>query len=151
MDHSAPIRPQRKRLRWSKHDYSATATYFVTICVHDKECLLGEVVDGRVRRTPYGDVADACWRAIPDHFRHVTLDLWVTMPNHVHGILTVRAEPAATSNKRRQPLPPISIVVRSFKSAATKQINELRSSPGAPVWQRSFHEHVVRTMLIWLE
>ena len=38
----------------------------------------------------------------------------------------------------------MSIVVRSFKSAVTKRINELRGTPGAVVWQRSFHEHVIR-------
>jgi putative transposase len=35
-------------------------------------------------------------------------------------------------------------IVRSFKSAATKLINELRSTPRAPVWQRNYYEHVIR-------
>jgi putative transposase len=33
---------------------------------------------------------------------------------------------------------------RSFKAAAKKQINELRQSPGLPVWQRNYYEHVIR-------
>jgi REP element-mobilizing transposase RayT len=35
-------------------------------------------------------------------------------------------------------------IVRSFKSAVTKRINELHKTPGASVWQRNFHEHIIR-------
>ena len=35
-------------------------------------------------------------------------------------------------------------IVRSFKAATTKRINEMRGTPGAPVWQRNYYEHVVR-------
>jgi hypothetical protein len=36
-------------------------------------------------------------------------------------------------------------IVRSFKSATTKRINALRGTPGAPVWQRNYYEHIIRT------
>jgi REP element-mobilizing transposase RayT len=35
-------------------------------------------------------------------------------------------------------------VVRGFKSAVTKRINEMRHSPGSPLWQRNYYEHVIR-------
>jgi len=35
-------------------------------------------------------------------------------------------------------------IVRAFKSAVTKRINVLRSTPGAPVWQRNYYEHIIR-------
>jgi REP element-mobilizing transposase RayT len=38
----------------------------------------------------------------------------------------------------------LSEIVRSFKSAATKRINESRKSPGIPVWQSRFHDHIIR-------
>jgi putative transposase len=31
-----------------------------------------------------------------------------------------------------------------FKSSATKHINELRQTPGAPVWQRNYYERIIR-------
>jgi REP element-mobilizing transposase RayT len=34
--------------------------------------------------------------------------------------------------------------VGGFKSAITKRINESRATPGAPVWQRNYYEHIVR-------
>jgi REP element-mobilizing transposase RayT len=35
-------------------------------------------------------------------------------------------------------------IIGSFKSASTKQINILRNSPGTPVWQRNYYDHIIR-------
>jgi hypothetical protein len=35
-------------------------------------------------------------------------------------------------------------IIGSLKSYSAKRINEQRDTPGAPVWQRSFHEHIIR-------
>jgi REP element-mobilizing transposase RayT len=35
-------------------------------------------------------------------------------------------------------------LIAGFKSAATKQINQQRATPGAPVWQRNYYEHIIR-------
>jgi len=40
----------------------------------------------------------------------------------------------------------ISSFVAGFKSAATTKINILRNTPGAPVWQPRFHDHIIRNM-----
>jgi len=49
--------------------------------------LSGSVVDNEMRRAECGQIAEDCWRAIPQHFPHVELAAFVVMPNHVHGIL----------------------------------------------------------------
>ncbi len=36
-------------------------------------------------------------------------------------------------------------IVRSFKSVVTRRINIMRNTPGAPVWQRNYYEHIIRT------
>lgn len=38
----------------------------------------------------------------------------------------------------------LSTIMRQFKSMVTKRINQIRNTPGAPVWQRNFYERVVR-------
>lgn len=38
----------------------------------------------------------------------------------------------------------IPTIVRSYKSAVTKRINERHGTPGAPVWQRGYYEHIIR-------
>lgn len=38
----------------------------------------------------------------------------------------------------------IPTIVRAFKSAVTKRINDLRATPGIPIWQRNYYEHIIR-------
>ena len=84
--------------------------------------------------------------------RHeVALDAFQVMPNHFHGIVMIGGDAGLTAQgagARRAPLqrPPKSLgsLVAGFKSAATKQINNLRGTPGSPVWQRNYYEHVIR-------
>lgn len=38
----------------------------------------------------------------------------------------------------------LSTIIRTFKSAVTKHINEIRLSPGVSIWQRNYYEHVIR-------
>ena len=40
--------------------------------------------------------------------------------------------------------PPLSEVVRAFKSFSARRVNELRGAAGAPVWQRNYYEHIIR-------
>jgi hypothetical protein len=35
-------------------------------------------------------------------------------------------------------------IIRGLKSSATKIINQIRNSPGVPVWQRNYYEHIIR-------
>jgi REP element-mobilizing transposase RayT len=133
----------RGSIRLSGHDYRSPGAYFVTLCVQGGECLLGEVVDGEMRLSEWGKIAWNCWQAIPEHFPHVELDGWVVMPNHVHGIIAItdpvveaqHAAPLQGRTPRHSPrtnVQPGSLraIVRSFKSAATRRINELRGTPG---------------------
>lgn len=39
----------------------------------------------------------------------------------------------------------IGTIVRGFKSAITKRINEIRDNPDCPVWQRNYYEYVIRS------
>jgi hypothetical protein len=39
----------------------------------------------------------------------------------------------------------IPTIVRSYKSAVTKSINELRCAPSNPIWQRNYYEHIITT------
>ncbi len=154
-----PERHHRRSLRLKGYDYCQPGAYFVTICTRQRLCLFGEVVNGQVRLNAYGEIVRRCWENIPNHFAHVALDAFVVMPNHVHGILVIVCDPDEMPNnatphhgavQRRteqfgKPVPgSIPTVVRSFKSATTKLINELRGTPGCPVWQRNYYERVIR-------
>jgi len=39
---------------------------------------------------------------------------------------------------------PLSEFIRAFKSFSARQINVFRNTPGLPVWQRNYYEHIIR-------
>jgi putative transposase len=38
----------------------------------------------------------------------------------------------------------IPTIIRSFKAATTKKINDVHNTPGTTVWQRGYHDRVIR-------
>lgn len=115
-----PLR--RRSIRLPGYDYSKAGAYYVTICAR-KGCDL-------VRDT-LGDLVKSCWFAIPRHFPHVTLDAFVLMPDHLHGIL-VFDDPVGAGY-----IPPLHVVVGTFKAAVSRRL-------GFSIWQRNYYEHIVR-------
>jgi REP element-mobilizing transposase RayT len=74
----------------------------------------------------------------------VELDTFVVMPNHVHGII-VLTEPAGAGLKPAPTKkPPLSEIIRAFKTFSSRRINALRDMPGISTWQRNYYEHVIR-------
>ncbi len=77
-------------------------------------------------------------------------DEFVVMPNHIHGIVWIVDPVGATGRSPLQtshgPAPrSLGAFIAGFKSAVTRRINALRGTPGAPVWQRNYYEHIIRT------
>ena len=70
------------------------------------------------------------------------------MPNHIHGILWI-VEKIKGKEKPRSfgKMIPGSIpcVIRSYKSAVTKKINQICNQTNiSSIWQRNFYEHIHR-------
>ena len=153
MDAPDSIRWFRKHARLSGFDYTSSHGYFVTICVRDRECIFGTVINDAVSLTRRGIVARDCWFDIPNHHPHVELDAFVIMPNHTHGIplfvgdSPVVATPAPPrAGLARGPAPgSLAAVIGSYKSAVTRNINRLRPGAGRGLWQDNYHEHVIRS------
>jgi len=147
-------RPSRKSPRLKDYDYSQNGAYFVTICTKNRLPLFGNIRDGEMHTNVYGDIVWACWEDLVDHYNNIELDAFVVMPNHVHGIvllydMVVNSDdvgegfkPSPTTNAlKRHGLPEI---VRGFKTFSARRINERRNSPGESVWQRSYHDRIIR-------
>ena len=84
---------ERKSPRASRYDYSSPGAYFVTICTQDRFHYFWEVRNCAMKRNRIGDVAHEYRQKIPDIFPNVTVDEWVIMPNHMHGILILNDIP----------------------------------------------------------
>lgn len=61
---------------------------------------------------------------------------------------TIRAglEPAPTESAptKSAPTTPLSEIVRQLKTFSARRINVVRNTPGTPVWQRNYYEHIIR-------
>ncbi|PIS27922.1 MAG: transposase [Candidatus Marinimicrobia bacterium CG08_land_8_20_14_0_20_45_22] len=74
-------------------DYSGIGSYFVTIVTHGRECLFGDFIDGKMILNDAGKIVRQCWLEIPNHFPYASLDEFVIMPDHVHGIIVLGVDP----------------------------------------------------------
>jgi REP element-mobilizing transposase RayT len=81
----------RRSIRLREYDYSQSGAYFVTICTRERECLLGQIEHGQVVLSEAGEIAQSVWLGLSNRFPSVTLDEYVIMPNHIHGIVLVGA------------------------------------------------------------
>jgi len=70
-------------------DYSSPGAYFVTIVTKNRECYFGNVENGIMNLNETGEIAKQYFAQIPKHFLFVSVDTFVVMPNHVHGIVII--------------------------------------------------------------
>jgi putative transposase len=145
------VKLQRRSLRLEDYGYDQPGGYFVTTCTFGRENLFGEIQDGSMRLNQYGQIVRECLEAIPEHFDNAAVDQFVVMPNHVHSIVVImnvgarHAVPLTRGERFGKPMAKsLPTIVRSFKSATTKRINDLSQTPGRPIWQRNYYEHVIR-------
>ena len=141
---------RRRSIRLKAYDYSRPGAYFVTLCTHDREYLFGKVANDTMLLNSYGQITEDEWLRTPQVRTEVELDVFVVMPNHLHGIVWMKETGADSARRahghaplRRQPRS-LGALVAGFKSGVTKRVNALRCTPNARVWQRNYYERVVR-------
>lgn len=128
----------------------------MTIVTWHRDLLFGEVVQNKMILNDYGKIAEECWRAIPDHFRHVELGAYTIMPNHMHGIIMITDQRRGAAmlrpytrqndnhNAHKINVNPGSLgaIIRSYKSAVSYHIRKEYASKA--IWQRNYYEHIIR-------
>lgn len=129
--------PERKRLRLRDYDYSQNGAYFLTICAEGKKKMFGKIVgDGvldvpQIKLSRIGKAIEKRIFLINMTYDDITIEKYVIMPNHIHLLVMVGNENA---NSAAMSIPS---VVSTLKRFVNKDV-------GFNVWQRSYHDHVVR-------
>ena len=157
-------KPKRKSIRLKEYDYSTPGYYFVTVCTKDRKCLFGKIIDQGMELNDAGWMVEKVWNELPAYYPNISIDTFVVMPNHIHGIIiidSVGAGPCAcpghpgaidgqpqgvAPTKMKFSLPD---AVHRFKSLTTnKYITGVKQNKWEPfndkLWQRSYYEHVIR-------
>jgi putative transposase len=160
--------PSARKQSW---DYSNPGSYFITICTKDRVHHFGEIENQTMHLSHAGIVVDVLWHEIKNHVPNISLDAFVVMPNHLHGILTILPDPLAIEHApspdnqggpvKRTPISKtdtefkplvhprhrnpgkrtVSTIMGSYKGAVTKHCNRLNLEFD---WQRLFHDHIIR-------
>ncbi len=156
--------PKRKQIRLHDHDYAAPGAYFITICTHDRKCILSEIAVGeglappepglappepglappetvvdppKTHLSPIGKCVEEQIHQLPLRYPTVAVDKYCIMPNHIHLIVSICDGTGGAS-----PSPTLFDVVRVLKSMTTR-LSRATLGEGA-LWQRSYYEHVIR-------
>ena len=135
---------RRRSIRLKGYDYSKAGAYFVTICTRNRQCLFGDIADGKMVLNDVGQMVCKAWEWLATQYDYVELYEWVIMPNHMHGIIVIAdgrggSRTAPTGNRK-----PVGRLVGAFKTVSTKRINRLHGTPGAKLWQRNYYERIIR-------
>ncbi len=143
----------RKSIRLRDYDYAQAGAYFVTICTKNKECMLGDVVDGMMRLSELGKIVEDELKNIPIRFPEGEIDKFVIMPNHIHGIIIMHdvgatLAVARTDRAGASPAPTIGHIIGSYKSLCINKwldhINKNSLDITGKFWQRNYYEHIIR-------
>ena len=151
-------------------DYSSPGGYFVTICV-DRRRFPAEKVPGRgvfgvlaslagpkPQLTDLGLIVQEQWEWLPNRFSHVSLDEFVIMPDHIHGLIWLGATPGAEKTapgvgqlRARAGTRPGSLpaIVQAFKAACGFRARPILANLGwatrpTRFWQRNYDEQIIR-------
>lgn len=152
----------RRSIRLQGYDYSQEGMYFITIGTHEKKCLFGYIRDHEMILNPYGKIANTQWQLLPERFPNISNGPFIIMPNHIHGIIIVRAtlaiahdsdDPGATAfhdpGATARVAPTIGRVVGAYKSLVVyhylKYIDENNTGiTMGKIWQRNYYERIIR-------
>lgn len=171
--------PKRKHPRLDEYDYSASGSYFITICTQDRQRLLSHIAVGRglapaemvdVQYTLFGAIAEQQLLLLEDRYRHLTIDRYVIMPDHIHVIMILHDDEAeymtdvnntaqcrAGACSRRDdegannvaqcragacPRPTIMDIICAYKSLTTRECK--KNGFAGRLFQTSFYEHIIR-------
>jgi putative transposase len=145
----------RKLNRLKNYDYSKSGYYFVTICMKNFEHVFGEIKNGKIILNEYGEIVKNQWQWLEKQYEYIKLDVFIVMPNHIHGILIIENnayESVGTSRdlslQRQQQqndikkIKSLSELIGAFKTTSSKIIHQ--NGLYSFAWQRSFYDHIIR-------
>ena len=122
----------------------------MTICTRSRESLLGSISNNKIILSPIGEIARLYWTEIPRHFKQVDLDIFIIMPNHIHGLIKIYSTDEDVGAEHVQPRNAfqhitkgsVGSIIRQYKASVTRWCNQNGHNDFR--WQRNFYEHIVR-------
>ena len=162
MPHYNPTIHHRKSIRLKGYDYAQAGLYFITICVQNKACLLGKIMECQMLCNDIGQMVEKWYMELENKFPNIKCHEMVVMPNHFHCIIQNVGADLCVCPKNREckniegehagsPLHIFTInqAVQWFKTMTTNEyIRNIKALDWEPFngkfWQRNYYEHIIR-------
>ncbi len=152
MQQNNRYRSQSIRAPW--WNYADNGAYFLTLCTQHRIHSFGDISNNAMQLSSMGDIAQTYWANIPQYFPYATLDEFIIMPNHLHGIIIINntKEPCHTKNGgvtgKNNPMlhNNVSRIIRWYKGRVTY---EARKAGHVFAWQPRFYDHIIRNEASW--
>jgi len=146
-----------KSTRLQNWNYSWNAAYYVTICVNNRECYFGEIVEGQMNLSEIGEIVKSEWLKSPDIRPDMNIELKpndlndnvsnqdnmetigrdainrVSTLSNKFGGITGKNNPMINNNLSR--------IIRWYKGRVTFETRQIYSGFA---WQPRFFDHVIR-------
>ena len=145
----------RRSIRLPGYDYRQAGVYFVTLCAQRKSKIFGTIRDGVVTLSELGEVAYHEWVHMATARPNIQLDHFVVMPNHLHGLIVICDEQDSLASRsklcsrversRTLQAGSLGAIIGQYKVAVTRRAKLNGIHPGRGIWQRNYHEHIVRS------
>ena len=142
---------QHRSIRLRGYDYTRDGAYYITIVTHGRRTLFGDIIEGEMRLNEAGEMVKDGWGWLATRHPYVELDLYIVMPNHMHGIIVITDHSRGVSRNAPTTTPrkPLGRLIGAFKTVTTKQVNLAQGTPGQLLWQRNYYEHIIRNDAEW--
>jgi REP element-mobilizing transposase RayT len=145
---------ERKLNRLQNYDYSHNGLYFIIICTKDRIHYFSEITEDTsvgadiirpiITLTNIGKILDYSINDMKNHYKNISVMKYCIMPDHVHLIISIMNDIFSADNGRMISAPTLSTIIGSLKRFVSKET-------GIPVWQKSFHDHIIHDENEFLE
>ena len=158
-----PLIHNRQSIRLKGYDYTKKGLYFITICCQNRAHLFGEILNNQMILNDAGKMIKYEWLSLENHFENIKLHEFIVMPNHFHSILEITGATLVVAQNEGEIKPDIGqprgiaptpktigSIIGAFKSKTTVEyINGVKNLNweefDRKVWQRNFHENIIRS------
>ena len=117
---------KRHSIRLKQYNYKKDGIYFITMCIQNRECLLGEISENKMLLNNIGRTVEKELLKIQKIFKQSNINIYQIMPNHIHFIMKIE--------KKNKSI--LGNMIRYFKGRV--------SSKTKIYWQRNYYEHIIR-------
>lgn len=151
----------RKSIRLKGYDYSQPGYYFVTICLKNRLNYFGNIENDKMKLSFAGFAVRRIWYNLPKHFSNISLDAFIIMPNHFHGIVIIKRQLSCGDLINQIPTPDIQLkhfipynpmilpiitlgyIIRWFKAKSSLIIRRTAKEDYFS-WQTLYYDRIIR-------